>query len=1318
MPLTLKPPPASRDDSLSTRLAEVTSRWRRTVILRAGSQLVLVAIALFALLAYLDYRMHLPGLVRALALVSGLAAIPIVISRRIVSPLKGSGDPVQVALRIERAYPEFNDSLVSAVQFQAVPPRDRVSSPSLRRMAIRRASRKADRYDFSRAVDSRGTKRSVFCALSAIAIAVTVAMVHPSAASTAARRILVPFGGTKALAVTTIEITQPASFPHRTARGEPFELRLIIRGAIPDRATISVQLDNAASFDQSYAIERESLDATSSEMTLRIEPTRLPRDFQFRVRAGDGDTGWLAVQVLPPPVLVPLDGRPSPQLRLDFPAYTDLTSTELREGSGIIDCVAGTRVTLRAATDRPIARAWIAFRPDQPKLVLVPMLASIGAGDPLGMLGTDLLSREVWMEIPAAIDRDGTRLEIQFIPRLSGPYALRFEDATGLGGTRMFDVRVQPDPVPSINLERPAAGRDTLMLLPDAELTVRGTVLDKNYAVQSVWLEHRTNKGGDVRAQRWYRADETGRLLPWSAFLMRGAVPVPAFEPVRLRPQQLAFDQRLRVADFRHQDGTPLQPGDTLTLQLAADDFDDVHLLKGAGRSHEVELLIVSRTELEAVEQQAQSDVRAELLQLHAQQREARTQVQQALQQLRQTGNLRPEDRDAIAKAEQAQQRIRTKIDAPDEGIRALLEKQRQAVRDNRLPRSATTDRLDDAATELKRLAEEELEPLEADLAALRRLEPKQSPAPNLQRAEARQKEVETTLKGLLERLEPWSGAGEIRGEARSVLGELKRGIEKGETPNVPAGTPPEKLTPEQKAELERSAIAKDRTAERGRQLVEKMTRLATEKEAAAADKIDLATKKDAEAEAKRAEAGKQPPGSDEARRAQREADELASDAKQARGAAEELKREADALRKAAIAGNAEELKEQLRQSGQFTRQNQLNRANAEQQAAAGNLERMLNALEDQKAQDADRMSKKMADANKDLDRLFEDQERLQKKVEAANKLTNPEERKAELQKLAREQEKLEAEARDLAQRLTRTQAEASAQELRRATREMAAAREQLENGEAPIEKQDDVLDRIDDAQRELERDRQKNDEELQREQAAKSADDIKSLRDRQQRMIDEATRLHAIVKKDKRWDRPVRTSLNDMRQQQQALAEDARSILEKKFAQAAVFGRMLRQSADAMDLAAKRIDSRLDAADTGPFDLELEDIADRGIQSQQKLALKRLDQLLEAVKPDKPTAPPPAPPMGEKPPEMPMGGMKPMGDALPPMAQLKALRLLQADIAERTAEFDKLHPDITKLNDDEVAELELLEKMQADVAELVKQLFEAMGMVPGGMAP
>ncbi len=941
----------------------------------------------------------------------------------------------------------------------------------------------------------------------------------------------------------------------------------------------------------------------------------------------------------------------------------------------------------------------------------MPALSPLGAGVDLAVAGLHLLGREVWAEIPVAIANDGTLLETTFVPRVPGPYAFRFEDETGLGTTRMFDIRVTPDPAPTVTLERPSAGRESLLVLPDAELTFAAKVADKQYAIRGVWLEYRTNHGPGGMFP-WFDAHRAGRVLPATAIFMRGGLPLPPVPALRLRPQELVFTSRMSVAQFHHADGASLIAGDVVVLQVAADDFDDVTGFKPPGRSHEVELLIVTKQDLEAVDQQAQSDLRAELLKLHAQQRDARTRVQEMVQQARNTGSLRPEDLDKLNRVEQTQQQIRQRINNPEDGLRAQLDKLKQSVKDNHLPRSATTERLDEAAAELGRLAREELEPLEAELATARQPAAKESPTAPLGRAEKHQKEVEQTMLSLLERLEPWSGAGEIRGEARSVLNDVKRQMDKNAKlgDKVPPETHPEKLTPDQKAELDRAAVGDDRIAERGRQLVEKMNRLAVEKEAATNAKLELANKKDAEAAAKRAEAAHHPEGSNEKKALTRAADDLAAEAKQSREAAADLKREADALRNAATTGNSEQLKNELRTAGQLTRQNQTGRASEQQRAAAGNLEKMLGALEEQKSDDNDRLSHKLKDADRQLDELIDNEDRLQKKVEAAESIQDAAQKSAELEKLAREQDKLEAEARDLAQRLSRDQGERAADELRRAAREMERARDRLESGETNTEKMDDALDRLDDAQRELDQARQKNDEELQREQAAKFADELKTFRDREQRLLDESARIQKVVKKAGKWERPVRTSLNDLRQQQQQLAVEVRAMIDKKFANAPVFGRMLRQSADAMELAAKRMDSRLDAAEVGPFDQELEDTANTGIQDQQNLALKRIDQLLESLKPDKQNAAPPMP-GGEKPPDMPpMPGSKP-GDQLPPLAQLKALRSLQADIAERTQAFDKAHPDRTKLNDDEIAELEALQKMQIDVAELIKQLTQAPEM-------
>src|SRR5207253_1010479 len=107
-----------------------------------------------------------------------------------------------------------------------------------------------------------------------------------------------------------------------------------------------------------------SKDETIGLFTARLE--RVERSFRFQVHAHDAVSDWHAVSVLPPPVLVPLDGRPTPQVRLIYPTYTDLPDQDLPDGSGNIEAVLGTRATLRAATDRPVVKAWIEYRPEDP----------------------------------------------------------------------------------------------------------------------------------------------------------------------------------------------------------------------------------------------------------------------------------------------------------------------------------------------------------------------------------------------------------------------------------------------------------------------------------------------------------------------------------------------------------------------------------------------------------------------------------------------------------------------------------------------------------------------------------------------------------------------------------------------------------------------------------------------------------------------------------------------------------------------------------------------------------------------------------------
>ena len=130
----------------------------------------------------------------------------------------------------------------------------------------------------------------------------------------------------------------------------------------------------------------------------------MKENFSFQVRAGDALSDWYDVSVLPPPILVPWQGHPSPQVHLHYPAYTDLPDQDLPDGSGNIEAVAGTEVNLRAATDRPVAQAWIEYRPDQPATRAPAYLAVLGAAHPLGILTLSTAGQSAWARLPVLLE--------------------------------------------------------------------------------------------------------------------------------------------------------------------------------------------------------------------------------------------------------------------------------------------------------------------------------------------------------------------------------------------------------------------------------------------------------------------------------------------------------------------------------------------------------------------------------------------------------------------------------------------------------------------------------------------------------------------------------------------------------------------------------------------------------------------------------------------------------------------------------------------------------------------------------------------------
>jgi hypothetical protein len=109
-------------------------------------------------------------------------------------------------------------------------------------------------------------------------------------------------------------------------------------------------------------------------------------------------------------------------------------------------------------------------------------------------------------------------------------------------------------------------------------------------------------------------------------------------------------------------------------------------------------------------------------------------------------------------------------------------------------------------------------------------------------------------------------------------------------------------------------------------------------------------------------------------------------------------------------------------------------------------------------------------------------------------------------------------------------------------------------------------------------------------------------------------------------------------------------------------------------------------------------------------LAARRLEQLLDALKQDEqkpksksdPRSKNPAKSANQAPPTTGGGSVQ---DIVPPLAQLKVLKALQAELNQQTAEFAMAHPDPAKLTEEERDELKDLEKAQREIAAVFEQM-------------
>ncbi len=163
--------------------------------------------------------------------------------RLLLRPLRRKISDVEIALRIEKRYPGFNDSLASTVQFLSAGSDPRLGSPAMQQQVVERTVSQIERVNLSDIVETRRVRKVATAAVAICLLTALVAGLDQASAATALHRLVFPFANRPWPKTTELQLVDedlkplkhdPAE-PMRLARGETLEIYVKdLKGQLPD----------------------------------------------------------------------------------------------------------------------------------------------------------------------------------------------------------------------------------------------------------------------------------------------------------------------------------------------------------------------------------------------------------------------------------------------------------------------------------------------------------------------------------------------------------------------------------------------------------------------------------------------------------------------------------------------------------------------------------------------------------------------------------------------------------------------------------------------------------------------------------------------------------------------------------------------------------------------------------------------------------------------------------------------------------------------------------------------------------------------------
>jgi len=454
-----------------SKLRALRGRLRRLIVLDGASRVVLVIVGALAAALLLDWSAKLEPQGRLVLLLAAGAATLYALWRFLVSPLLVPLGDEELALLVERKYPHLRDRLISTVQFARAGDVAPLSAAMVAALTHETLAETAP-LDFQEVTTARRTALWGVGGVVALAALGLFTLCFPDSAGIFAARFFDPFSAVEWPRRTQLAVlaydkdSRPLALEGSriiVPKGE--DLNLLVRAARhsgtlwypPRRVSVAYTLASGSSGRRNIAMGDPAAYRTCF-------PT-VAENFKFQATGDDASTPSYQVEIRERPRTESL------RVTIRAPAYTREPERVQADGRGSVSGLAGSLVALDITTSKPIAATPSSAR----------LLVEGEAPVPMEFVGDD-----------------AKQFRASFHLRPSQKqYAIALVDTTGLTNSPPVTYRldVRPDRGPIVKLPEPGASKK---ITPKATVPIRVAAEDDYGVCRVRFLYQRGEKGQPV----------------------------------------------------------------------------------------------------------------------------------------------------------------------------------------------------------------------------------------------------------------------------------------------------------------------------------------------------------------------------------------------------------------------------------------------------------------------------------------------------------------------------------------------------------------------------------------------------------------------------------------------------------------------------------------------------------------------------------------------------------------------------------------------------------------------------------------------------